>query len=54
MGEIVALCELLTDLQILPHYLLLSRAEKRGYLSRRAIMCSQDRILSFWVKASHP
>ena len=53
MGETEALGQLLTDLQLLPHYLLLSRVAKHGYPPKKATMCSQDRTLSFWVKASH-
>ena len=54
MAETEELYVLLTGQQILPHYLLLSRAVKHGYLSKRATVCSRDRILSFWVRASHP
>ena len=53
MGGTEALGQLLTDLQLLPHYLLPSRVAKHGYPPRRATMCSRDRTLSFSVKASH-
>ena len=54
MGETEALGRLLTDLQLLPHYLVLSRVAKHGYPPKRATMCSRDRILSFSVEASRP